>query len=114
MPKLSGCLRYLCHATKLFHETSPQAELRPSWLQIFAQRRPMFHRLLDWEDEVFALITALLDRQSLQNGSSSFAESLYGLRRAGRPGSQGLPDPALLHRGQRHTLAVLVSSSTFV
>lgn len=77
-------------------------------LSIFAQRRPMFHRLLDWEDEVFALITALLDRQSLQNGSSSFAESLYGLRRAGRPTSQGLPDPALLHRGQQHTLAVLV------
>ncbi len=72
----------------------------------------MFHRLLDWEDEVFALITALLDRQSLQNGSSSFAESLYGLRRAGRPISQGLPDPALLHRGQQHTLAVLVSNPT--
>ena len=108
-------MRYKSQATKLFREATPQAALRapttPVWLQIFAQRRPMFHRLLDWEDEVFALITALLDRQSLQNGSSSFAESLYGLRRAGRPASQGLPDPALLHRGQRHTLAVLVSFS---
>ena len=31
--------------------------------QVFAQRRPAFHRLLDWEDECFALVTALLDRQ---------------------------------------------------
>ena len=111
-------MRYLSHATKLLQETPPQATLggltSPSWLQIFAQRRPMFHRLLDWEDEVFALITALLDRQSLQNGSSSFAESLYGLRRAGRTASQGLPDPALLHHGQQRTLAVLVSSLIIV
>ena len=101
---------------KLCQETPPQAALRvlttPLRLQIFAQRRPTFHRLLDWEDEVFALITALLDRQSLQNGSSSFAESLYGLRRAGRTASQGLPEPALLHHGQQRTLAALVSSST--
>jgi hypothetical protein len=31
---------------------------------VFAQRRPGFHRLLDWEDERFALVTALLDRQA--------------------------------------------------
>ena len=40
--------------------------------QVFAQRRPAFHRLLDWEDECFALVTALLDRQvhmSWQRGS---------------------------------------------
>ena len=111
-------MRHRCHAVKLLHETPSQAALRvltiPSRLQIFAQRRPMFHRLLNWEDEVFAVITALLDRQSLQNGSSSFAESLYGLRRAGRPAPQGLPNPALLHRSQRHTLALLVSSSANV
>ena len=33
-------------------------------MQVFAQRRPGFHRLLDWEDECFALVTALLDRQA--------------------------------------------------
>ena len=54
----------------------------PCCLQVFAQRRHYFHRVLNYEDEVFALITLLLDRQSLANGSASFADSLYGLRRA--------------------------------
>lgn len=79
-----------------------------SALQVFAQRRPIFHRLLDFEDEVFAIITAALDRQSLANGSSSFAESLYGLRRHAVKG-KSKPKALLSPQAQYSTLLCLVS-----
>jgi peroxin-12 len=51
-------------------------------LSVYAQRRPSLHRLLDKEDELFFVLSVLLDRQALASGSGSFAEGLYGLRRA--------------------------------
>lgn len=50
--------------------------------QVFAQRRHSLHRVLNYEDELFALITLMLDNQSLSSGSATFADGLYGLRRA--------------------------------
>lgn len=79
-----------------------------SYLQVFAQRRPFFHRLLDCEDELFAVITAALDRQSLVNGSSSFAESLYGLRRNSIK-RKSSPKALLDQKAQYRTLFFLVS-----
>jgi hypothetical protein len=35
---------------------------------------------LEYEDELFAALTAFLDYGSLSDGSSTFAESLYSLR----------------------------------
>lgn len=77
-----------------------------STLQVFAQRRPILHRVLDWEDEFFALVTAFLDQQSLSNGSSTFAESMYGLRRA--PHDPDRPPVALTKQQQNLTLLLLV------
>jgi peroxin-12 len=51
-------------------------------LSVYAQRRPALHRLLDREDELFFLLSVLLDRQALAASGGSFAEGLYGLRRA--------------------------------
>lgn len=50
-------------------------------LSVYAQRRPVFHGMLDYEDELFALATLLLDRQSLWTRDATFAESLYSLKR---------------------------------
>lgn len=50
--------------------------------QVYAQRRPGLHNLLDSEDELFFLISILLDRHSLRTTNASFAESIYGLKRA--------------------------------
>jgi hypothetical protein len=47
-------------------------------------------RLLDYEDEVVAAATLLLDRHSLRSLEATFAESLYGLKRQRRgPGGGG-------------------------
>ncbi len=82
----------------------------PLWyMQVFAQRRPILHRVLDWEDEFFALVTAFLDRQSLANSSATFADTLYGLRRA--PYAPSEPSRSLTPREQNATLLFLVSSS---
>lgn len=78
---------------------------RVAW-QVFAQRRPVLHWLLDWEDELFALVTAFLDRQSLASSSSTFADSLYGLRRA--PHARDGPPKSLTERQQKVTLLLLV------
>ena len=74
--------------------------------QVFAQRRPLLHKVLDWEDELFALITAFLDRQSLASSSSTFADSLYGLRRA--PYIREGPSKSLTEQQQKVTLLLLV------
>lgn len=77
-------------------------------MQVFAQRRPVLHRVLDWEDECFALVTAVLDRQSLANSSATFADTLYGLRRA--PYAPNEPPRSLTPRQQHITLLFLVGS----
>lgn len=78
-------------------------------MQVFAQRRPVLHTVLDLEDEFFALVTAFLDRQSLANSSATFADTLYGLRRA--PYAPNEPSRSLTPQQQNVTLLFLVSSS---
>lgn len=51
-------------------------------LSVYGRQRPGLQRLLAHEDELFLLISALVDRQALGASSASFAESVYGLRRA--------------------------------
>jgi peroxin-12 len=55
--------------------------------QVFGQSRGWVQRLLEYEDEVVAAVTLLLDRHSLRSLDATFAESLYGLKREHRPGS---------------------------
>ncbi|KQJ97019.1 peroxisome biogenesis protein 12 [Brachypodium distachyon] len=50
-------------------------------LGVFALRRPFLHNILDYEDEFFALLMAVLESHSLRTTDGSFSESLYGLRR---------------------------------
>mmetsp|Transcript_17245 Transcript_17245/g.44239 ORF Transcript_17245/g.44239 Transcript_17245/m.44239 type:complete len:379 (+) Transcript_17245:100-1236(+) len=57
-------------------------------LSVFSQRYPWLHRLLDAEDEVFGLLLALLNAQSLRASSATFAEALYGMQRV-RAGAAG-------------------------
>ncbi|OWM71664.1 peroxisome biogenesis protein 12 [Punica granatum] len=48
---------------------------------VLALRRPFFHKVLDYEDEFFALLMLVLETHSLRTTDASFSESLYGLRR---------------------------------
>lgn len=48
---------------------------------VLALRTPFLHRVLDYEDEFFALLMLVLESHSLRTTDASFAESLYGLRR---------------------------------
>ncbi|KAI9078421.1 hypothetical protein K1719_039640 [Acacia pycnantha] len=48
---------------------------------VLALRRPFLHRVLDYEDEFFALLMLVLETHSLRTTDASFSESLYGLRR---------------------------------
>ncbi|XP_047316238.1 peroxisome biogenesis protein 12 [Impatiens glandulifera] len=48
---------------------------------VFALRRPFFHKVLDYEDELFSLLMLVLETHSLRTTDASFSESLYGLRR---------------------------------
>ncbi|XP_059665717.1 peroxisome biogenesis protein 12 [Cornus florida] len=50
-------------------------------LGVLALRRPVLHRVLDYEDEFFALLMLILETHSLRTTDASFSESLYGLRR---------------------------------
>ncbi|PNH06566.1 Peroxisome biogenesis protein 12 [Tetrabaena socialis] len=61
-------------------------------LSVFSQRHPWVHRLLAYDDEVFALLTLALDGQSLLGSDSTFADGLYGLKR--RPLRAAAPAPA--------------------
>eukprot|EP00198_Chlamydomonas_reinhardtii_P006960 XP_001696296.1 predicted protein [Chlamydomonas reinhardtii] len=57
-------------------------------LSVFSQRQPWVHRLLNYDDEVFALLTLALDGHSLFSTDSTFSDSLYGLKRKPlRPGA---------------------------
>ncbi|KAJ4826966.1 ubiquitin-protein ligase peroxin 12 [Turnera subulata] len=48
---------------------------------VLALRRPFLHRVLDYEDEFFAVLMLVLETHSLRTTDASFSESLYGLRR---------------------------------
>ncbi|KAL9261045.1 Peroxisome biogenesis protein 12-like protein [Drosera capensis] len=48
---------------------------------VLALRRPILHKVLDYEDECFALLMLVLEAHSLRTTDASFSESLYGLRR---------------------------------
>lgn len=48
---------------------------------VLALRRPFLHKVLDYEDEFFALLMLVLESHSLRTTDASFSESLYGLRR---------------------------------
>ncbi|XP_038705196.1 peroxisome biogenesis protein 12 isoform X1 [Tripterygium wilfordii] len=48
---------------------------------VLALRRPLFHKVLDFEDEFFGLLMLVLETHSLRTTDASFSESLYGLRR---------------------------------
>ncbi|KAG1361871.1 peroxisome biogenesis protein 12 [Cocos nucifera] len=50
-------------------------------LGVFALRRPFLHKVLDYNDEFFALLMMVLESHSLRTTDASFSESLYGLRR---------------------------------
>ncbi|OAY64614.1 peroxisome biogenesis protein 12 [Ananas comosus] len=50
-------------------------------LGVLALRRPFLHKVLDYDDEFFALLMAVLETHSLRTTDASFSESLYGLRR---------------------------------
>lgn len=55
-------------------------------LQVAGQSHRWALQLLNYEDEVFALVSLLLERHSLATLHATFAESLYGLKR--RPAAQ--------------------------
>ncbi|GLC38299.1 hypothetical protein PLESTB_001750900 [Pleodorina starrii] len=76
-------------------------------LSVFSQRHPWVHRLLSYDDEVFALVTLALDGHSLFSSDSTFADSLYGLklRPLGLPPGQRQGAPERLTR--RHRALVL-------
>lgn len=48
---------------------------------VLALRRPFLHKVLDYEDEFFAVLMLVLETHSLRTTDASFSESLYGLRR---------------------------------
>lgn len=64
--------------------------------------------MLTYEDELFALLTWALDASSLAGSSATFADTLYGLRRAPlTPGGEITRRP-LSSRERRRTLAFVV------
>ncbi|XP_057550173.1 peroxisome biogenesis protein 12 [Amaranthus tricolor] len=50
-------------------------------LGVMALRRPIIHKVLDYEDEFFAFLMLVLETHSMRTTDASFSESLYGLRR---------------------------------
>ena len=77
-------------------------------LSVYAQRRPALHHLLDREDELFFLLSMALDRQALAANGGSFAEGLYGLRRAPASGSSGGSSRQPLTDSQRSMSLILL------
>lgn len=67
---------------------------------VLALRRPFLHKVLDYEDEFFALLMLVLESHSLRTTDASFSESLYGLRRRGVK-IKAQKDVALLNSGDR-------------
>jgi peroxin-12 len=76
---------------------------------VLAQRRPGLNRLLDSDAELFFLISVLLDRQSLLQQGSSFAESVYALKRA--PAAAGAAE---LSPAQRRGSLILLTLAPYL
>ncbi|KAJ1965036.1 ubiquitin-protein ligase peroxin 12, partial [Dimargaris xerosporica] len=52
-------------------------------LATYAQRYPRYLlRLVNWQDEVFAALMVVVEKSYLEQFGSSFAENIYGLKRA--------------------------------
>ncbi|EFN57496.1 hypothetical protein CHLNCDRAFT_48657 [Chlorella variabilis] len=83
-------------------------------LSVYAQRRPALHHLLDREDELFFLLSMALDRQALAANGGSFAEGLYGLRRAPASGSSGGSSRQPLTDSQRSMSLILLTLVPFL
>ncbi|KAG2500216.1 hypothetical protein HYH03_001794 [Edaphochlamys debaryana] len=87
-------------------------------LSVFSQRHPWVHRLLAYDDELFALFTLALDGHSLLSGyDSTFADSLYGLKRralgprqAAGPRGPGIPPPPAERLSSRQRWYVLIAT----
>lgn len=86
---------------------------------VLVTRRPSLARLLDHEDEAFALFMALVEWHSFATSDGSMAEGLYGLQRSRRTSattsSRHTPEPSgkkpRTRRGSRHiTKAQKISS----
>ena len=58
-------------------------------LTVAAQRHPTLLGCHRWRDELFLVISAVLERHSLVRNGASFAESFYNLRRQGDAGGGG-------------------------
>ena len=67
---------------------------------MFSQRHPWIHRVLDFEDEVFAGILLLINGSSLASSSATFAEALYGMNRV----PAAVPSPTGSVRGNGNTV----------
>ncbi|KAJ6851970.1 peroxisome biogenesis protein 12 [Iris pallida] len=83
---------------------------------VLALRRPFLHKVLDYDDEFFALLMMVLETHSLRTTDASFSESLYGLRRravelrANNTFSNLEPNERLSHSGlQKHQKVLSVA-----
>lgn len=90
--------------------------IRFALFQVYAQHRPHLQRLLDHEEDIFFLISILLDRHSLLQNNASFAESLYALHRVPRPAAssssstpQGMETSRVLTPNQRRSSLMLLT-----
>eukprot|EP00890_Picochlorum_soloecismus_P003021 jgi/Picsp_1/371/NSC_00369-R1_protein len=54
-------------------------------LSVYGQSSPLCRRLLDAEDELFFIVSLLVENNSLRSHGASFAENIYGLRRNPMP-----------------------------
>jgi len=61
-------------------------------LSVLSQRHSWLHRLLDYEDELLALVMFAVDWHSLSSTDATFAESLYGMRRRQLASASGASD----------------------
>ncbi|KAJ6792594.1 peroxisome biogenesis protein 12 [Iris pallida] len=83
---------------------------------VLALRRPFLHKVLDYDDEFFALLMMVLETHSLRTTDASFSESLYGLRRravelrVNKASSNVEPNERLSHSGlQKHQKVLSVA-----
>jgi Pex2 / Pex12 amino terminal region len=70
---------------------------------------------MKWEDELFAILHAVIETRTLSNAGASFAESLYNLRRRFHGVKNEISSTgSLLTRATRHWAALLVLVSPHV
>lgn len=94
-------------------------------LQVLGQTHTWILPLLSYEDEVYAIVSLLLEQHSMSSMHATFAESLYGLKRQpARPGASSNSTtsstntsssplaPALSRRQQYEAVACQVGGGT--